>query len=499
MHTGGVKKAVSHARAREFAISASPDLLGALLVLGEDGTIISWNEGAVSLFGYGPDEVVGRSIFETIVPSEHVVAKRAWLGAAIERGSASYEAMRRRKDDVRIWVDVSVRVQRYDDGQRFLILNERDITRNKYQREAQMLQTRFRGVLETGPDAIVLVDCSGRMVLVNSETEQLFGYSREELLGDFVELLVPKRFHKSHPQHRGKYFHNPQTRPMGIGLELWGKRKDGTEFPVEISLSPLTIEDRQLAMAAIRDVSSRKKTEEALKSANAELEAFTYSVSHDLRAPIRQIEGFSKILAEHLGKNADPEVQRYLYRIQEGSQQMGRLVDDLLHLAKLGRQDAERRLVSLNLLVDDVLANVRAEAANREIEWRVAPLPTVLCDAGLIKVVLTNLLSNAVKYTRPRNKAVIEIGQAMQYGQPVIYVRDNGVGFDMKYVAKLFGVFQRLHAAEEFEGTGIGLATVRRIIRKHDGDIWAEAALDKGATFFFTLGAGAPAEGAEEP
>jgi PAS domain S-box-containing protein len=357
-----------------------------------------------------------------------------------------------------------------------------------------MLQTRFRGVLETGPDAIVLVDATGRMVLVNSETERLFGFSREELLGDFVELLVPKRFHKGHPAHRGKYFHGPQTRPMGIGLELSGRRKDGSEFPVEISLSPLTIEDTQLAMAAIRDVSGRKQTEEALKAANSELEAFTYSVSHDLRAPIRQIEGFSKILGEHLGKNADQQARQYLRRIQEGSQQMGRLVDDLLHLAQLGRQGVKPQSVSLASVVERVLMTLRGEQSGRNIEWRVGSLPTAVCDAGLMTIVFTNLVSNALKYTRTREKAVVEIGQEAKDGRTVVFVRDNGVGFDMKYADKLFGVFQRLHRAEEFEGTGVGLATVQRIIRKHNGTIWAEAAPDKGATFFFMLGSANPVE-----
>jgi PAS domain S-box-containing protein len=482
-----VNESANQLRARDFAASASSELLGALIVLGEDGTILSWNEGAASLFGYALEEVVGRTIFDTIVPPDLIGEKERWLNAAIARGNGNYESIRRRKDDVCIWVDVSVRVETNGNGQRMVVLNERDITRIKYQREAQMLQTRFRGVLETGPDAIVLVDASGRIVLVNSETERLFGYSREELLGDFVELLVPKRFHKGHPTHRGKYFHGPQTRPMGIGLELSGRRKDGSEFPVEISLSPLNIEDTQMAMAAIRDVSGRKQTEEALKAANSELEAFTYSVSHDLRAPIRQIEGFSKILGEHLGKNADPQAKQYLRRIQEGSQQMGRLVDDLLHLAQLGRQGVKPQSVPLSSVVDRVVINVRAEISGRNVEWRIGPLPTAVCDAGLMAIVFTNLVSNALKYTRTRDKAVIEIGQMVKDGQSIVYVRDNGVGFDMKYADKLFGVFQRLHRAEEFEGTGVGLATVQRIIRKHNGIIWAEASPDKGATFFFSV------------
>jgi light-regulated signal transduction histidine kinase (bacteriophytochrome) len=227
---------------------------------------------------------------------------------------------------------------------------------------------------------------------------------------------------------------------------------------------------------------------EALRAANTELEAFTYSVSHDLRAPIRQIEGFAKILAEHLGEDLDRQAEQYLWRIQEGAQQMGRLVDDLLYLAQLGQQRAKPQRISLDDLILPVLADLRAGTTERDIEWRVGSLPALVCDPGLMRVVFTNLLSNAVKYTGPRVKAVIEVGQQVIDGGIVIYVRDNGVGFDMKYADKLFGVFQRLHRAEDFEGAGVGLATVRRIISKHRGAVWAEAAPDSGATFFFTLG-----------
>jgi light-regulated signal transduction histidine kinase (bacteriophytochrome) len=210
-----------------------------------------------------------------------------------------------------------------------------------------------------------------------------------------------------------------------------------------------------------------------------------------LRAPIRQIEGFSKILGEHLGKNIDPQVAHYLRRIEQGSQQMGRLVDDLLHLAHLGRQHAKQQRTPLDSLVDEVLTDLRAEIQERGIECRVGSLPEVVCDPGLMKVVFTNLLSNAVKYTGRLKNAVIEVGHTVKEGQTVIYVRDNGVGFDMKYSDKLFGVFQRLHRSEDFAGAGVGLAIVSRIIRKHNGTIWAEATPDRGATFFFTLGTNA--------
>ena len=225
-----------------------------------------------------------------------------------------------------------------------------------------------------------------------------------------------------------------------------------------------------------------------LQASNKELEAFTYSVAHDLRAPLRQIDGFSKILLEETGPELHEEAQRYLQRVREGASKMGQLVDALLGLSRLGRQEPRRQVTDLNSLVSDVLADLKPDTAGRKIEWRVGRLPFWGCDAALIKIVMVNLLSNAVKFTRTREQAVIEVGETERDGQPVMFVRDNGVGFNMKYVDKLFGVFQRLHKPQEFEGTGIGLATVQRIIHKHSGRVWTEAELDKGATFYFTLG-----------
>jgi two-component system sensor histidine kinase/response regulator len=241
---------------------------------------------------------------------------------------------------------------------------------------------------------------------------------------------------------------------------------------------------RQLNESLERRVADRTAE---LASANRELETFTYSVSHDLRAPLRQIDGFSRILLEHAGPALDSKSQHYLRRIQEGTQHMGRLVDDLLNLAQLGRQDVHTRATPLDAVVKDALDEVRAEWGDRKIQWTIGGLPTVECDPGLMKIVFTNLLSNAIKYTRLRELAIIEVASTGSNGRCTIFVRDNGVGFNMKYADKLFGVFQRLHRADQFEGSGVGLATVQRIIHKHGGQIWAEAEPNQGATFFFTL------------
>ena len=225
-----------------------------------------------------------------------------------------------------------------------------------------------------------------------------------------------------------------------------------------------------------------------LSLVNNDLHSFTYSVSHDLRAPLRHIAGFSRILLDEFGPSLVPEAQRHLHRIDEGTRRMGQLVDGLLDLTQMGRQPLSLQIADLDGVVEDALAALKPETEGRQVEWKIAGLPFVECDPALMRQVFQNLVSNALKYSRPRSPAVIEIGQIEKDGQAVVFVPDNGVGFNMKYADKVLGVFQRLHRSEDFEGTGVGLAIVRRIIQKHGGSIWADAELDKGATFYFTLG-----------
>ncbi len=345
-----------------------------------------------------------------------------------------------------------------------------------------------------GDFAIFMLDPDGIVTSWNTGAETIKGYSRDEIVGKHFSIFYPVKDRARGIPEQHLVIAAREGRFEEEGMRV---RRDGSGFWANVVIS--AVRDRADALVgfvnATRDLTEQRKLQEraraanqALETVNAELESFTYSVSHDLRAPIRQIEGFAKILEEHLGKDIDAQVGHYLRRIQDGSQQMGRLVDDLLHLAQLGRQHAEPKLTSLNGIIDEVLTNLRGEIMERGVECRVGALSMVVCDAGLMKIVFTNLLSNAIKYSRNCAKPVIEIGQIVKDGQRVTYVRDNGVGFDMKYADKLFGVFQRLHRAEEFEGTGVGLAIVSRIIHRHKGTIWADAAPDEGATFSFTLG-----------
>ena len=224
-----------------------------------------------------------------------------------------------------------------------------------------------------------------------------------------------------------------------------------------------------------------------LNTANADLEAFSYSVSHDLRAPLRHISAFSQMLSEEYGPKMDPIAQQHLNRIQNGVKNMGKLIEDLLKLAQIDRKRLVRVPTDLDTLLKEVLTELEPEYAGRQIDWRIGALPAVDCDPGLVKQVFANLISNALKYSRRRELAIVEVGQFEEDGTSVIFVRDNGAGFDEKYTSKLFAVFQRLHRAEDFEGTGVGLSTVQRIIRKHGGEIWAKGEVDNGASFFFAL------------
>ncbi|MDB6032667.1 MAG: hypothetical protein JWM16_3005 [Verrucomicrobiales bacterium] len=277
-----------------------------------------------------------------------------------------------------------------------------------------------------------------------------------------------------HMSSRGKPFSNEQ----GVTTRLTGVTLDITESK--------QAEEKIRSMNADLEIRVQNRTAE-LTAANHELEAFTYSVAHDLRAPLRHVDGFAQMLQDELGPNASSETTQMVRRIRTAILNMGRLVDDLLNLARVGRQELNRNQTDLHAMARQVIGELHGDAKGRDVEWRVGSLPAVLCDPGLIHQVFSNLLSNALKYTQGRCPAIIEVGSMSKDGEEVIFIRDNGVGFNMKYASKLFGVFQRLHRPEEFEGTGVGLATVDRIVRKHGGRIWAEAEPEKGAAFYFTL------------
>jgi len=493
------KRVEEQLRAQAAALQQQASLLDvahdAIIVREFGGEIRFWNRGAESIYGWSKAEAIGQ-ISHTLLQTEYPQPMSEVEAAVRLDGRWEGELIHVRRDGSRVMVASRKVLQQDERGNVLGILEiNTDITGRNQAEE------KFRQLLEGAPDAIVVFDHEGKMVLVNAQVERLFGYQRDELLDRQIEMLVPERFRQLSPEHPDGVFLGPHSPPMAASLELFGLRRDGVEFPVEIIFSPLETREGTLVSGSIRDITQRKRAEEEIRNlnrglqdgnaelaaSNKELEAFTYSIAHDLRAPLRHIQGFSKLLAEDLRDETDPAIREYLRDIVGSTHDMGRMVDDLLALARIGRQELTIQVTGLNSLVEEVLKDIKRDIADRDIEWKIGDLPYLDCDAGLLKQVFANLLSNAVKYTRPRKPALIEVGQVKGEGPPTIFVRDNGVGFNMKYADKLFGVFQRLHRKEEFDGTGVGLATVQRIVQKHGGAIWAEAELDRGATFFFNL------------
>ena len=450
------------------------------------------------LFGYRREEVIGQRV-ELLVPARfkdiHPFHRGQYLKNPRPRPmGADLELYALRKDGTEFPVEVSLSPMENEEDS-LIIAAIRDITDRKRAEE------KFRGLLESAPDAMVVVDQNGVIQLVNSQTEKMFGFDRVEIVGEPVEVLVPKRFRKKHAKHRYGYYGEHPTRPMGIGLDLFGLRKNGTEFPVEISLSPLETEDGLLVSAAIRDVTQRKRMEEdvqklnedlkqrasQLEAANKELEAFSYSVSHDLRAPLRSIDGFSHVVLEDYGEQLPADARGYLERVRAAAQRMAVLIDDLLNLSRVTRTALQPRFINLSKMAENIVHELQESHPERQVEFSLTPDLMVEADPHLMHIVLENLLSNAWKFTSKQEHTMIEFGQKNHVKERTFYVRDNGVGFDMAYADKLFGVFQRLHSVSEFPGTGVGLATVQRIISIHGGRIWAESVEGKGTTFYFTL------------
>ena len=379
-------------------------------------------------------------------------------------------------------------------------------------RGRQRAEQKFQQLLESAPDALIIVNRDGKIVLANSQTDRLFGYSRAELLGQAIELLVPVRLREAHAGHRASYFQVPDARQMGVGLTLHGLRKDGSEFPAEIGLNPIETDEGVLIAAAVHDVTERRKAAEALERgyaelelrvqertaelarSNADLEKFAYVSSHDLQEPLRTVASYVQLLERRYKGQLDQEADEFIRYAVDGAHRMQQLINDLLTYSRVGTRAQPLQPTDCEMVFDQAVQNLKIAIQESVAEVTHESLPTINADGGQLIQLFQNLLGNAIKFHNHQPPQV-HVRAERRDGEWVFSVRDNGIGLDPKYADRIFTIFQRLHGRDKYPGTGIGLAICKKIVERHGGRIWVESRPEEGSVFYFSL----PAKGDNRP
>lgn len=468
-------------------LETAPD---AMVIVNQQGQIVLVNAQTEAQFGYTKEELLGKEL-EILVPDDIVYQHRhqreRYVSEPVPRNmSEDMELKGQRKDGSTFPVEVSLSPLKTENGL-FISAAIRNISDRKKE------EHKFRRLLDSAPDAIVIVGNEGLIQIVNAQVEKIFGYNKEDLIGKKVEELIPERYKNKHPGHRNSFAHNPKVRPMGAGLELSGLRKNGEEFPVEISLSPMETKDGILIIAAIRDITDRKSAQKELErkykeleEKNKELEQFAYVASHDLQEPLQTVISLTEFLAESYGGMLDTNGAKSMEYVLASTKRMRQLIKGLLDYSQIGRQ-AVLAAVDCNTLLMEIKEDLSTVITNTKASIKVEKLPIVQGYETALRQLFQNLLTNAIKFTKANCQPVVSVFCKEEGENWLFGVKDNGIGIDKKYVDRIFIIFQRLHLREQYEGTGIGLAHCRKIVALHHGKIWVESEINKGSTFYFTI------------
>jgi len=471
----------------QLMVEASPL---ALVLVNQLGKIAYVNNHTEKLFLYNKDELIGRDL-GVLIPEKYRsghfhLFKEFFKNPVTRQIGKNRDFYALKKNAVEFPVEIGLNPIVTADGTHVLATII-DITERKRANE------QFRLVVESAPNAMILVDESGSIVMLNRQVEILFGYSRDELTGKKVEMLIPSRLQYQHPKLREKYNVQPEARPMGAGRDLFGVRKDGTEVPVEIGLNPLQQDGSHLILASIIDITERKKSEEAIRlytkrieDKNKELEQFTYIASHDLREPLNSITSLIEFFVENERDKVDEEALKQLNYISQSASRMKDLVAGLLDYARLGK-NSEFKKVDFNETIQLVINDLEMAVNDSGAKIKVEKLPALNVLEMEIRLLFQNLISNAIKYSSPDRIPKIEISAKKAKGGWQFAVNDNGIGIPSNQKEKVFILFQRLHGRNEYEGIGIGLSHCRKIVELHDGKIWVESEPGNGSTFYFFI------------
>jgi PAS domain S-box-containing protein len=476
-------------------LEAAPD---AMVVVNQAGEIVLLNVQAEKQFGYSRDELVGQQV-KNIIPegfAERLIADgtRTAAEALAQQIGTGIELIARRKDGTEFPIEIMLSPLESAEGILVTAAIRNITTRRDTETHLAQMEGRYRGLLEAAPDAMVVVNQAGEIVLLNVQAEKQFGYSRDELVGQQVKNIIPEGFAERLIADGTRSAAQALAQQIGTGIELIARRKDGTEFPIEIMLSPLESAEGVLVTAAIRNITERKKSEEhlvktvgELKRSNDELQQFAYVSSHDLQEPLRMVTSYTQLLAGRYKGRLDSDADEFIAFAVDGCNRMQGLIKDLLAYSRAGTNGKVLREVSAENALKEALANLRATIDQSSAVVTHDALPAIRTDEMQLTQVFQNLVGNAIKYHGTEVPHVHVSATKNGGNEWTFSVRDNGLGIDPQYFDRIFILFQRLHGRDEFEGTGIGLAICKKILERLGGRIWVESQPEKGSTFYFAL------------